>query len=79
MSNYLQEEGYIHLIQCFLEPNRMVQCKESPNSLTERELGPDGRPQVIPQDNIQWDPLYQLFMPTQPDDIGMYMVDVSVV
>ena len=78
MSNYLQEEGYIRLIQCFLQPDLMLQRKESPNSLTERqvlELGPDGRPQVIPRQGDQQDPLYQLFIPAQPDDIGNYGVE----
>ena len=80
MSNYLQEEGYVRLIQCFLKPDFMHQHKESPNPLTERqvlELEPDGRVQVIPQEGAQWDPLYKLFMPTQADDIGMFMLGVA--
>ena len=80
MSNYLQEEGYIRLIQCFLQPDLMLQRKESPNSLTERqvlELGPDGKARVIQQQGAHRDPLYQLFVPTQPDDTGMFVVGVA--
>ena len=75
MSNYLREEGYIRLIQCFLHPSLMLERKESPNSLTENEvleLGPDGKPRVIQRGGTLVDPIYQLFMPSNPDDIGKY-------
>ena len=73
MSNYLREEGYIRLVQCFLHPSLMVHRKESPNPLTEQhvlELGVDGRPQVIQRQGTYVDPLYQLFVPDQPEEQG---------
>ena len=76
MSNYLKEEGYIRIIQCFLQPNLMLHRKESPNSLTERqvlELGVDGKAQVLQRPGAHVDPLYQLFVPDQPEDIGTYV------
>lgn len=74
MSNYLREEGYIRLIQCFLQPNLMLRCEESPNALAEQQvlqLGPDGRPKVMPRPGKQVDPLHQLFVPDNPEEIGL--------
>lgn len=73
MSNYLREEGYIRLIQCFLLPSLMLQRKESPNSLTEHqvmELDPEGRPHVLQRPGTQVDPIYQLFVPDNQDQLG---------
>ncbi len=73
MSHYLREEGYIRIIQCFLLPDLMIQRKEGPNALTEQdvlELDKEGRPRVIERAGTQVDPLYQLFMPDNPDQIG---------
>ena len=73
MAGYLQEEGYIRLIQCFLNPKLMIQRKEAPNALTEQqvlELGPDGRPQVIQRQGTQVDPIYQLFSHQHSEELG---------
>ncbi len=55
MSNYLREKAYIRLIQCFLLPRLMLQHMESPDAT------PDGHV----------DPLYQLFVPKEPEDLGI--------
>ena len=78
MSNWLREEGYIRLIQCFLNPRLMLERKENPNSLTERqvmEIGADGRPHLLQRGGAgpQVDPVYQLFVPDNPEDIGTLM------
>lgn len=73
MSHYLREEGYIRLIQCFLQPGLMLERKESPNSLTERqvlELGSEGKVQVMQRQGPQMDPVYQLFQPDNPEELG---------
>ncbi len=77
MTECLREEGYIRMIQCFLHPRLMLERRENPNSLTERqvmELGADGRPHLLQQEGVgpQVDPVYQLFVPDKPEDIGMW-------
>lgn len=74
MSNYLQEEGYVRLIQCFLKPGLMLERPESPNALTEQQvlqLGLDGKAHVLKRQGAQVDPIYQLFVPSNPDELGL--------
>ncbi len=69
----LREEGYIRLLQCFLNPALMIQRKEAPNALTDQQvlqLGPDGRPRVMTKAGHQVDPIYQLFVPDQVNQLG---------
>ena len=70
------EDGYIRMIQCFLQPNLMIHRKEAPNSLIEKEvleLDPDGRAQVMPREDHQIDPVYLLFMPHKQDEFGEFL------
>lgn len=53
LAPYLQEEGYIRLIQCFLDPRLMLCCPESITTM-EKEI----------------DPIYQLFVPNEHQQIG---------
>ena len=66
ISHYLKEEGYIRLIQCFLNPQLMLNRPESANPLDGQqvlEITPDGRTTLIKRTGKQFDPLYKLFMP----------------
>ena len=70
MAGFLKEEGYIRLIQCFLNPALMQNRPESPNPLTGDqqvlELLPGGghRPLRRPGQAME-DPLYKLFVPNK--------------
>ena len=70
VAKYLQEDGYIRLLQCFLNPALMVQRKEAPNALTDQQLGADGRARVICKEGQQVDPIYLLFMPEESEKLG---------
>ena len=71
---YLKEDGYIRLIQCFLNPGLMLQREESPNPLrddeTVIELTADGRHRPVQRDGEKADPLYELFVPKDPQNEG---------
>lgn len=69
MPDYLKEEGYIRLLQCFLQPNNLIQRKENTNSLTDQEMA-YGKPNEIQE--LQVDPLHQLFNPEKPKELGMH-------
>lgn len=76
MSDYLQEKGYVRLIQCFLQPGLMLQCQETPNALTEQQvlhLGLDGRTRILHRQGTQMDPIHQLFVPNNPNELGMWL------
>ena len=73
LAEYLREDGYIRLLQCFLNPALMVQRKEAPNALTDQQvlqLGADGRARVIHKEGQQVDPIYLLFMPEESEKLG---------
>ena len=75
MSNYLKEDGYIRLLQCFLQPSLMIQRKEAPNALSEKQvlnLDLGRRAQVIHKEGTQIDPIYHLFMPDNPEELGEF-------
>ncbi len=71
---YLKEEGYIRLIQCFLNPGMMLQVEESPNPLRDDEqvieLTREGGHRPVQRQGVKVDPLYQLFVPQDPDKEG---------
>lgn len=75
---YLKEEGYVRLIQSFLNPGLMLQKEESPNPLREDEqvleLTGDGRHQPVRRGGVMVDPLYQLFVPEDPEKEGQSLV-----
>lgn len=73
MSFFLQEEAYIRLIQCFLQPSLMLQQKETPIGEA-KVLGPDGRPQVHQHQAALVDPIYQLFVPDHPNQLGIILL-----
>ena len=65
MANYLQDDGCICLLQCFLFPSHMIQHKEVPNPLTTEQLehlSPDEKEQVLNKNDREIDPIYSLFM-----------------
>ena len=64
MFKYLKEEGYIRLIQCFLQPGLMLQHPELSRSHSRVQGGEvsEHLPQQPPQ---AVDPIYQLFMSDQ--------------
>lgn len=73
---YLMEEGYIRLIQAFLNPGLMVHRPEAPNPLREDEqvleLDPGGRHRPLQRSGVPLaDPLYLLFFPDNPQQQGM--------
>ena len=70
LAEYLREDGYIRLLQCFLNPALMVQRKEAPNALTDQQLGADGRARVIHKVGQQVDPIYLLFIPEESEKLG---------
>ena len=65
MSTFLQEEGYIHIIKCFLNPVLMIYRPEVPNPLTDHEqvLELHGRGHRPARRKYQErdDPLFRLF------------------
>lgn len=77
MATSLKEEGYIRLIQCFLNPALMLNRPESPNPLTGDqqvlELLPGGghRP-LRRRGQAMEDPLYRLFVPSKDVKQGTY-------
>ena len=66
MSKYLKEEGYIRLIQCFLQPSLMLQRPELSKSQSWLQVG-----EASGQLSAPADPIYQLFMPHKPDQQGI--------
>ena len=73
LAEYLHEDGYIRLLQCFLNPALMVEHKEAPNALTDQQvlqLGSDGRAKVLHREGQQVDPIYQFFRPGQEEKLG---------
>ena len=74
MLPYLREEGYVRMIQCFLLPELMIRREEAPNVLREDEavleLTPDGRHRPIKRRGNEMDPVYELFMPPNPEQQG---------
>ena len=69
LAPYLQEEGYIRLIQCFLNPKLMLCHSETPIPLQEDHsvLGLEREGKTI-------DPLHQLFMQSEHKQIGENIV-----
>ena len=71
---YLKEDSYIRLIQCFLNPGLMLWREESPNPLRDDEavieLTADGQHRPIQRDGEKADPLYELFVPKDPNSEG---------
>ena len=64
LSSYIQEEGYICLIQCFLDPKLMLKCLEPPYPLTGNKvlkITPDFRSHPVPKEMKEEDPLHKLF------------------
>ena len=74
MTPYLKEEGYVRMIRCFLLPELMIQQKEAPNALREDEV--DRRHRPIRRGGNEMDPVYELFMPSHPEQQGI--IDQSV-
>ena len=70
MSAYFKEEGYIRVIQCFLNPELMLNRPESPNPLTGDEqvleLLPGGGHRTKRRGQATEDPLHSLFV--YPED-----------
>ena len=75
---YLKEGGHIRLIQCFLNPDLMLQREELPSSLRDsaeqtRAGGQQTRAgghQPAQRDIVKVDPLYQLLVPNDPERKG---------
>lgn len=59
LSVYL-EERCIRLIQCFLDPSRMLKFKESPNTSS----------------SLLVDPIYEFFHSGDLDQLGMYVSSI---
>ncbi len=57
LAPYLEEKGYIRMIQCFLWPELMIKQKKIPNDRREDE-------------GNEIDPVYELFMPSHPQQQG---------
>ena len=64
MHPYLKNGGYIRIIQCFLCPDRMLNCKEVPSVLPEGQAA-DKR------EEIEMDPLHDLFDPEKLEGQGI--------
>ena len=77
MSSFLQEEGYVRIIQCFLNPELMLKCPESPNPLADDEevLELHGRGHRPTKRSAQTkeDPLHALFFRTNESKQGNNM------
>ena len=73
----LKEKGCIRLIQCFLNPELMFCCPESPNPLQENapviELVPGGGHRILERRGKKIDPLHQLFKASEHEQIGRYV------
>lgn len=61
MSNYLQDEGCVHLILCFLDPTKMLRTNKAPTK--QHAL----KSEQVHCTDAYVDPLYQLF---EPDKFG---------
>ena len=65
MSTFLLEEGYVHIIQCFLNPGLIKNCPEVPNPLNEHEqvleLHGGGHQPIKREGQEKDDPLFRLF------------------
>ena len=74
VSKYLLVEGYVLLIQCFLQPKLMLLSPESPNSLVEQQVldyAPDGTLHTLHRNQgTKVDPIHQLFDPNKK--LGMF-------
>ena len=75
MSALLKEEGYIRLIQCFLNPDLMLNRPESPNPLADDqqvlELVPGGGAKPIKRrGQTKEDPLHSLFVFNEDEKQG---------
>ena len=80
------DEGEIRLIQCFLDPQLMRKVEEHPNPLRDDEVvlelvqGGGHRPRRRGGSKV--DPLHQLFVPDNPQQVGKkllaYDVDISL-
>ena len=74
MEEYLREDSYIRLIQCFLNPELMLKNPEPPNVLRDDqpiiELTPGGGYRPRPRDGKREDPLHLLFQPEGPQQQG---------
>ena len=87
LAPYLQEEGYIRLIRCFLNPKLLLSNPESPNPLQEDtpvlELVPGGGHRRIERRGKKIDPLHQLFMPSEHqqngENVGQWCILLQVV
>ncbi len=70
------------MIQCFLLPELMIERKEAPNALREDEvvieLTPDGRHRPIRRGGNEMDPVYELFMPSHPEQQGAVLIEIFV-
>ena len=73
IAGYFDDKGFIRLIQCFLDPDLMLECKETPNPLKEEQVLElvDGRFQKLCRPGEESDPLYQLFVPDHNAKLGM--------
>ena len=76
MAGYLKEEGYIRLIQCFLNPALMLNRPESPNPLTGdqqvlelyvSEMGGGGEHGDFPSPEVDFPYTVPSFVPRLPD------------
>ena len=80
MSPYFKEEGYIRVIQCFLNPDLMLNRPESPNPLTGDEqvleLLPGGGHRTKRRGQATEDPLHSLFVYPKDQKQGMFRVIV---
>lgn len=64
----------MYLLKRFLNPTLMVQSKECPNPLKEEpvlDLESDGEVHVLQRRGNLTDPIYQLFIPEDPDQAGV--------
>ena len=87
LAPYLQEEGYVRLIQCFLNPKLLLSHPESPNPLQDDtpvlELVPGGGHRRLERGGKKIDPLYLLFMPNEHqqngENVGQWCILLQVV
>lgn len=71
MSTYLHgDKAYIRLIQCFLSPNLLIQCKENLNPFTDEETYAREVGEVDRNPENHFDFLYQVFDPNVQDPPG---------
>ena len=70
MSTYLPEKGYVHLIQCFLQPGLMLQSQEIPNTATQQQMLSAHALHCL---ETPTDPIYKLFDPNT--ELGMWLYE----